>query len=51
MGNRTKTEITFSIDIEVLDVIKNQTTPLTNKSAYVNNLLRKALGLTYIELI
>ena len=49
MGNRKKTEITFSVDIEVVNVINENITPLTNKSAYINNLLRKALGLSYMK--
>lgn len=50
MNKKTKTEMTISIDIEVDNIIKQRITPLINKSAYVNNLLRKALNLTYIEI-
>ena len=50
MGKRTKKEVNYSIDIEVFDLIEKKTTPLTNKSAYINNLLRKALDLSYVKM-
>ena len=39
----------FTLDIEVIEEIKNQKSDLVNKSAFVNNLLRKSLGMSYIE--